>query len=221
MKDLSNWGRWGAKTRWVRVNLITPAKRKAAAALVKEGVAVSWPTMPTRRKRRTTVRLRPPDASTGASPNGQYVMDEYSVSYHGLAHTHMDALSHMAYQGKMYNGSAADRGDGDKGDRTGRDRVQRRHLHARHPDGHSPSEEFAISGTRSGDLPGRPGSVGEKGRRQDRRGGRRLHPHRPVGARAKRRGLGSGPGRGTVCFLRKMAEGSRCRDGGQRLPTRT
>ena len=44
--------------------------------------------------------------ATGAKPAGQFVMDEYSVSYHGLAHTHMDALSHMAWEGKMYNGVA-------------------------------------------------------------------------------------------------------------------
>jgi kynurenine formamidase len=31
-------------------------------------------------------------------------MDEYTVSFHGLAHTHMDAISHTSYQGKMYNG---------------------------------------------------------------------------------------------------------------------
>ena len=41
MKDLSNWGRWGADDELGAANLITPAKRKQAAALVKEGVAVS------------------------------------------------------------------------------------------------------------------------------------------------------------------------------------
>ena len=41
MKELSNWGRWGASDQKGSVNLITPAKRKSAAALVKEGFAVS------------------------------------------------------------------------------------------------------------------------------------------------------------------------------------
>src|SRR5574342_687752 len=40
-KDLSNWGRWGKDDQIGALNLITPAKRKAAAALVKEGVSVS------------------------------------------------------------------------------------------------------------------------------------------------------------------------------------
>ena len=31
---------------------------------------------------------------------GHFVSDEYTVGYHGLAHTHMDSLTHMAYQGK-------------------------------------------------------------------------------------------------------------------------
>ncbi len=41
MTDLSNWGRWGAEDQLGTVNLITPEKRKQAAALVKEGVSVS------------------------------------------------------------------------------------------------------------------------------------------------------------------------------------
>ena len=41
MKELSNWGRWGKDDQMGTVNLITPAKRKIAAALVKEGYSVS------------------------------------------------------------------------------------------------------------------------------------------------------------------------------------
>src|ERR1700680_3671398 len=40
-KDLSNWGRWGKDDEIGTLNLITPAKRKQAAALVKEGFSVS------------------------------------------------------------------------------------------------------------------------------------------------------------------------------------
>ena len=36
MKELSNWNRWGADDQMGAVNLITPAKRKAAS-LVKDG----------------------------------------------------------------------------------------------------------------------------------------------------------------------------------------
>src|SRR5271157_2193376 len=41
MTELSNWGKWGADDQAGTVNLITPATRKAAAALVREGVSVS------------------------------------------------------------------------------------------------------------------------------------------------------------------------------------
>ena len=39
--ELSNWGRWGTDDQLGTLNLVTPAKRRAAMALVKEGVLVS------------------------------------------------------------------------------------------------------------------------------------------------------------------------------------
>ena len=42
--ELSNWGRWGRDDELGTLNLITPAKRQAAFALVKEGVPVSLST---------------------------------------------------------------------------------------------------------------------------------------------------------------------------------
>jgi kynurenine formamidase len=41
MKELSNWGKWGPDDQAGTINLITPVRRKAAAALVKDGVSVS------------------------------------------------------------------------------------------------------------------------------------------------------------------------------------
>src|SRR6202790_1291995 len=41
MTELSNWGRWGKDDQLGAVNLITPKKRKQAAALVREGITVS------------------------------------------------------------------------------------------------------------------------------------------------------------------------------------
>src|SRR5437899_6924908 len=40
-KELSNWGRWGKDDEMGTLNLVTPAKRKQAAALVKDGISVS------------------------------------------------------------------------------------------------------------------------------------------------------------------------------------
>ena len=36
MMELSNWGKWGKEDQAGTLNLITPAKRKEAAALVKD-----------------------------------------------------------------------------------------------------------------------------------------------------------------------------------------
>jgi len=105
MKELSNWERWGNEDQLGAMNLVTPAKRKAAAALVREGVSVSLA--------RNTEKEKAIDNAnpfghtmnwTGASSPGQFSLDTYSVLYHGYAHTHMDALCHMFYQGKMFNG---------------------------------------------------------------------------------------------------------------------
>src|SRR6266581_1981021 len=41
MEELSNWGRWGKDDQMGAVNLITPAKRKQAVSLVKEGASFS------------------------------------------------------------------------------------------------------------------------------------------------------------------------------------
>lgn len=105
MKELSNWGRWGKEDQLGTLNLITPEKRRAAAALVKDGVSVSLSRDAAKEK---AVDNSSPFShvmdATGSGNPGQYAMDTVSVSYHGWAHTHMDALSHMFYQGHMYNG---------------------------------------------------------------------------------------------------------------------
>src|SRR5689334_6634569 len=41
LQQLSNWGRWGAADQMGALNLITPAKRKQAVALVQEGRPIS------------------------------------------------------------------------------------------------------------------------------------------------------------------------------------
>ena len=106
MTELSNWGRWGKQDQMGAVNLITPAKRKQAASLVKDGVSVSLA------RNTETEKAADNDSpfvhtmtSTGKNPlEGFYSMDLIQVSYHGWAHTHMDSLCHMFYKGKMYNG---------------------------------------------------------------------------------------------------------------------
>src|SRR5579864_7775232 len=104
MKSLSNWGRWGADDELGTLNLITPEKRKQAAGLVKEGVTVSLshdasktPIASSSAFEQKMVALPQETEFSGAS-------DEYRVAYHGFSETHIDALCHMSYKGKLYNG---------------------------------------------------------------------------------------------------------------------
>src|ERR1041385_6896494 len=105
MQELSNWGRWGKNDQLGTVNLITPAKRKAAAALVKEGFAVSLSSdADTVKSDDNEFPFGHEMIATGLDANAMFGMDIYSTRYHGKVLTHLDALSHMFYQGKMYNG---------------------------------------------------------------------------------------------------------------------
>lgn len=119
MTQLSNWGRWGKNDQIGTVNLITPAKRREAAALAKEGESVSL-----ERDANTKKEIDNSDPwghvmnATGQHPAaGQFDLDTYSVLYHGYGTTHMDALCHMFYQGHLYNGfpqsAITDRGAGE------------------------------------------------------------------------------------------------------------
>src|SRR5678816_2412984 len=105
MTELSNWGRWGKDDEKGTVNLITPARRKAAAALVTEGFSVSLS--------RDTDSTAGPDNGTpfvhkmSEPAGGAFNMDEFDIFFHGWAYTHFDALSHVFYKDAMYNGFPA------------------------------------------------------------------------------------------------------------------
>ncbi len=106
MTELSNWKRWGIDDQLGTVNLITPEKRKQAAALVKAGVSVS---LARNAEKEKAVDNPSPfgHEMTYTGENsliGMFCLDSYSVNYHGFAHTHMDSVCHMFHNGKMYNG---------------------------------------------------------------------------------------------------------------------
>jgi kynurenine formamidase len=104
MQELSNWGRWGQNDELGAANLITPAKRKQAVALVKEGVTVSLAHNIFQEDvvdgnghlERTVVSVRPSGTS-----------DKYAFTgtYHGSIFSHLDAINcHVMVDGKGYNG---------------------------------------------------------------------------------------------------------------------
>lgn len=109
---VNNWGRWGPDDQRGTLNLITDASRRAAASLVTDGraVALGYPlsedgpqlgfvkgrTNP----QRTMVAIHEP---LGHDPDGVRFNDD-AVTMGLQAATHWDALSHVSYAGRMYNG---------------------------------------------------------------------------------------------------------------------
>jgi kynurenine formamidase len=108
MEELSNWGRWGPDDEKGAANFITPEKRRRAALLVQEGISVSLS---------HDVNQEPAvDASAvlsrevlRVSPTGASDQYQYTGSYHGTIHSHLDSLAcHIMYEGKGYNGFTAE-----------------------------------------------------------------------------------------------------------------
>lgn len=100
-RDLSNWGRWGQDDQIGALNLITAAKRKQAAALVREGYSVSM--------------AGDADIVKAIDNPNPYELkmltigtDQIAVNYHGIAHTHLDSLAHINDNGVFYNGYRPD-----------------------------------------------------------------------------------------------------------------
>jgi hypothetical protein len=90
--ELSNWGRWGKEDEIGALNLITPAKRRQAAALVKEGVSVSLAA--------DTDTVKAVDNPNPYEVTMQGIgSDRIAINYHGIAHTHLDSLAHINEQG--------------------------------------------------------------------------------------------------------------------------
>lgn len=112
----SNWGRWGEDDSLGTLNLITPAHRTAAAALVTEGITVScaWEIATTPS---IDQRFGPPQrfmVSTGEGvvegadgPRYAGAAEHIGLVYHGYSVSHLDGLSHYFWDGHMYGGRPA------------------------------------------------------------------------------------------------------------------
>ena len=103
--ELSNWGRWGKDDEKGTLNLITPQKRKQAADLVRDGVAISLARPANTEK---AVDNPQPYENVMLSVRGPASSDRIAVSFHGYAHTHLDALGHHFFDGRLYNGFSRD-----------------------------------------------------------------------------------------------------------------
>ncbi|MCA9512395.1 MAG: cyclase family protein [Myxococcota bacterium] len=113
-EQVKNWGRWGDDDQAGALNFITPAKRAAAAALAREGVAVScaldFPVAPAADNPHPALHhmVVAGDACTVSGMGGlETSMDFIGIAFHGMATSHIDALCHVFVKETMYNGRPA------------------------------------------------------------------------------------------------------------------
>jgi kynurenine formamidase len=108
LEKVSNWGRWGKEDQRGALNFITDEKRSKAGRLVQSGHSVSLAlplaTVPAVDNPTPVMHLM---LQTGADSEQAFVPysgDYFAIAPHGLANTHLDALCHIFWHGKMYNG---------------------------------------------------------------------------------------------------------------------
>lgn len=99
---LSNWGRFGPGDQLGTLNLVTPERRVAAAALVRSGRTVSCA-----RPLATEAGPENPQPALhhmiGTASEG-YGADFIGVASHGYATSHIDALCHIFHRDRLYGG---------------------------------------------------------------------------------------------------------------------
>jgi kynurenine formamidase len=103
---LSNWGRWGDGDQRGCLNLLRPEHTAAAAALVGSGRSVSCarplPTEP------SIDNPRPVEHHMIGTATEGYGGDWFGIAPHGYATSHLDALCHIMWEGRLYGGYPAD-----------------------------------------------------------------------------------------------------------------
>jgi kynurenine formamidase len=114
LKSLSNWGRWGAEDELGTINLITPAKRQAAARLVKDGVSVTC-ARPISTDISADTTFQPLRFMVDSGEGRDTVTPERAIQrrgasefigmvFHGYSITHVDSPAHYFWEGQLYNG---------------------------------------------------------------------------------------------------------------------
>jgi kynurenine formamidase len=114
LDTLSNWGRWGADDQLGTLNFITPATRRRAAGLVREGVSVSC-SRPISTDITADTSFQPlrfmVDSGEGrdTAPPERILQrrgaaEFIGMVFHGYTITHVDTPAHYFWNGRIYNG---------------------------------------------------------------------------------------------------------------------
>jgi kynurenine formamidase len=111
-RDVSNWGRWDDGRGRGALNNLTPERVAAAARLVDTGVTITL-SRPLETQARPDVP-QPADHHMTMLPGDQgFAKDYVGSDYHNDGITHIDAFSHVAYQGLLFDGVPASSVDDD------------------------------------------------------------------------------------------------------------
>lgn len=110
-EELCTWGRWGSDDERGALNLLTAERVAAAAGLVREGITTTL-SLPLN-THLAEHNPNPADhhmTALGAAPadadETHFNKDYVGADYHNDGHTHVDALSHVGYDGSLYNGKS-------------------------------------------------------------------------------------------------------------------
>jgi len=107
--SLSSWGHWTHADRGA-YNRVLPQHVTAACALVTSGrtvtMALPWNTVPGPDNHKPALHHMT-DLGDKEAPEPSTNKDFIAVDYHGKAVSHLDALSHIAYRGELFNGNSA------------------------------------------------------------------------------------------------------------------
>ena len=110
-ESVRNWGRWGPDDQLGTLNYVTPAKIRETASLVRSGRAVSM-----------AIPINKEAGPDNPNPAAHFISMGHDIpvgggesfgmcflgmASHGDCHTHVDALNHVAYKGRLYNGKDA------------------------------------------------------------------------------------------------------------------
>ncbi|MFF5207556.1 cyclase family protein [Streptosporangium sp. NPDC000396] len=107
--ELNAWGRWAPADRgaWSRV---TAEHVREAARLVRSGVtvpmALPWNTVPGPDNPKPALHYMS-DLGDVEVPEPSAHKDFLAADYHGKAVSHLDALAHIAYEGRLFGGRVA------------------------------------------------------------------------------------------------------------------
>lgn len=108
-EELKNWGRWGAEDVLGTLNFITDDTVVAAGQTIRTGrrVSLSLPVNTESGPDNPVPAIHYMSIghdNTIGEGEGRFATDFLGIDFHGESQSHLDALCHVSYQGKLYNG---------------------------------------------------------------------------------------------------------------------